>query len=120
MSGFSLAVIAWNPSLRGARAASASPGLRRHPFRSGLASDSSGISARAAMPCSSGHDRPLGGQLANRAEQRPRPAALPLQRLREPDEVTGVAGVQLDHAARDELVVRPDDAALRRLPVLRM
>ena len=45
---------------------------------------------------------------------------LPLERLREADQVAGVAGVELDHAAGHELVVRADQAALRRLPVVRV
>src|SRR5512142_208992 len=62
---------------------------------------------------------PLRRELAHRVEERPRPARLALERLREADQIARAAGVELDHAARRESVVRTDQAALRRLPVLR-
>ncbi len=64
--------------------------------------------------------QPSGPQLAHRAEESPRPAGLPLERLGEPDQVARVAGVELDHAAGHELVVGADQAALRRLAVVRV
>src|SRR5690606_14013985 len=61
-----------------------------------------------------------GPQLAYGAEERPGPAGLPLEHLGESDQVAGVAGVEFDHAAGHESVVRSDETALRGLAVVRV
>src|SRR6185437_9108779 len=66
-----------------------------------------------------GNLAPLRRKLAHGIEERPRPSGLALERLREADQVARAAGVELDHAARREAVVRTDQAALRRLAIFR-
>src|SRR5690348_3088903 len=63
--------------------------------------------------------RALRRELAHRVEERPRPTGLPLERLRETDQVARAAGIELDHAAGREPIVGTDQAALRGLPILR-
>src|SRR5690242_21693003 len=66
-----------------------------------------------------GNLAPLRRKLAHCIEERPRPSGLALERLREPDQVARAARVELDHAAGCEPVIGSDQAALRRLAVLR-
>ena len=64
--------------------------------------------------------RVLQRKLAHRAEERPRPSRLPLQRLREADQVARVSGVELDHSTGKKAIVGSDEASLRSLPVVGM
>src|SRR5438477_7494198 len=61
-----------------------------------------------------------GRELANRAEERPRPVCLPFQRLRKADQVARISSVELDHATGKKAIVGTDEASLRCLPVVRM
>src|ERR1017187_7445056 len=59
-------------------------------------------------------------ELTDRIEQRPGPPRLTLDGLGKADQIARIAGVELDHAARQKALVRTDKAALRCLAIVRM
>src|SRR5438477_11094959 len=76
--------------------------------------------ARSAISRMRAHSAASAAEFSHCAEQRPGPSNLTLERLREADQITRIASVELDHAARKKPVVGSDEAALRRLPIVRV